>query len=288
MRHGLHATMKDRITSRIFQLLYKGLPLGKTCSKFAAEPVITRLAFAHTGLVSPVRIVHLTDIHFDPRAGISVNNVNHMLETALSERPDLVVITGDFIVDRCKHIQEYTQVLRKLSQVCPVYATLGNHDGGVWAKGMGGYADIEVVASILKNAGIQLLYNEHVTNQGIQLVGLSDLWAGDFHPEKAFAGVTLDKPILLLSHNPDTTIHLKSFDWDLMLAGHTHGGQVVLPVIGAPWTPIEHTNFRHGLYNLSSTKRKLLYVSAGIGGIFQLRVNCPPEIVVITVKPDLK
>lgn len=285
MRHGLHATIKDRITSRIFQLLYKGLPIGKTCSKFAAEPVITRLAFAHAGIDHPLKIVHLTDIHFDPRAGISVENVDHMLETALSEKPDMVVITGDFIVDRCQHIQEYTKLLRKLSHVCPVYATLGNHDGGVWAKGMGGYNDISVVSSILKNAGITLLYNENVIEQGVRLVGLSDLWAGDFHPEQAFTNVTADKPVLLLSHNPDTTIYLNAFNWDLMLAGHTHGGQVVLPVIGSPWTPIEHTNFRHGLFNLGSTKRKLLYVSAGVGGIFQLRVNCPPEIVVITVKP---
>ena len=287
MKHGISASFKDKLITNLFRAIYHTLPIGSLCERLAAPLIVRNREWRDYRFQRPLNVVHLTDLHFDPKAGIGLNSIQEVVNRTKALNTDLILITGDFIVDQCWHIEAYSQKLRQLVAICPVYATLGNHDGGTWAGTNGGFKDTVIIKHILAEAKIELLYNEHRTikikNNTIQLVGLSDLWAGDFHPETAFKGSDPTIPTILLSHNPDTLPHLKAFTWDIMLAGHTHGGQVVLPFIGAPWTPIEDKNLTAGAIMVDG--RRMLYVSTGTGGVFQLRYNCPAEIINLQLSP---
>lgn len=287
MRSGRRARLKDRLNAAAFRLIYKSLPLGGFCSRHAPKIQVRELAIPCATIKQEIRLVQISDIHFDPQAGVGPENVRQVIELALAQSADAFLLTGDFIFDTCRHPEVLAALLRPLAQAGPALAIFGNHDGGRWAAGTGGNSDVSQARSILAAAGLTVLYNENtsLTFQGgvIRVVGLSDLWAGDFNPERAFAGMTDPaEPVIVLSHNPDTLEHLLPYRWDLMLSGHTHGGQVVLPFIGAPWTPVENGKYRYGRFDLSG---RWLYVSAGTGGVFQLRINCPPEIVLIRLLP---
>jgi predicted MPP superfamily phosphohydrolase len=85
---------------------------------------------------------------------------------------------------------------------------------------------------------------------------------------------------ILLSHNPDTKEFLKFHPWDLLLCGHTHGGQVVLPGLGAPWTPVRDKRFIAGMY---SWDNRWIHITRGVGNVHGLRFNCPPEVSLVTL-----
>ena len=113
------------------------------------------------------------------------------------------------------------------------------------------------------------------------LVGVGDRWAGHFDPGAAFHGVDRTRPTVLLSHNPDTKSHLAGHDWQLMLSGHTHGGQLRVPWLGAtPFAPVSDKRFVEGLHRWND---RWLHVSKGIGSIYGLRINCPPEVSFLTL-----
>jgi predicted MPP superfamily phosphohydrolase len=101
-------------------------------------------------------------------------------------------------------------------------------------------------------------------------------------PDAAFANVGPKGSILriLLNHNPDAKDLVRSFEWDLMLCGHTHGGQVRLPLIGAPFAPVQDKRYLHGLY---AWDKRWLHITSGVGNLHGLRFNCRPEISLLTV-----
>jgi predicted MPP superfamily phosphohydrolase len=101
-------------------------------------------------------------------------------------------------------------------------------------------------------------------------------------PAEAFAGWQREPgvPLILLSHNPDTKQRLLRYSWDLMLSGHTHGGQLSLPLVGEPFAPIEDKAHVHGLYRWED---RWLHITAGVGALHSLRFNCRPEVSVLTL-----
>lgn len=113
----------------------------------------------------------------------------------------------------------------------------------------------------------------------LNLVGLGDLWAVEFAPERAFDGLPAG-PTVVLSHNPDTKDKLGKYSWELMLSGHTHGGQVVIPGVGAPWTPVQDKRYLDGLKPWGNRQ---IHVSRGVGNTRGIRFNCRPEVNLLTL-----
>jgi hypothetical protein len=117
----------------------------------------------------------------------------------------------------------------------------------------------------------------------VELVGLDDYWSPHFDQETAFAGAAERPPVgprLVLCHNPDAFREIKRRPFDLMLAGHTHGGQVRLPLLGAPFTPVEDRRFIAGLV---AAEKRLVYVSRGLGYNRRVRFGVRPEIALLTL-----
>ncbi|MCB0286269.1 MAG: phosphodiesterase, partial [Calditrichaeota bacterium] len=112
-----------------------------------------------------------------------------------------------------------------------------------------------------------------------------DWWAGEIDPPKAFAQLSPEShsaPKIVLSHNPDTKTHIQPFEWDLLLCGHTHGGQIRFPLIGAPFAPVRDKRFVEGLHRWEN---RWLHITRGIGNVRGIRINCRPEISHLSLIP---
>jgi predicted MPP superfamily phosphohydrolase len=231
----------------------------------------------------PVRILHMSDFHASPV--VSLNQIHEAINLGLRLKPDLVCLTGDFITSKYDHFDEFGQLLKRLSNAAPAFACLGNHDGGRWSAGRG-YADTLKVERMLSDAGVTLLRNGSATldvnGRRLQLVGVGDLWAEDLDASKAFRGIqeTLGETIVVLSHNPDSKSQMQQYPWDLMLCGHTHGGQLWIPLIGAPFAPVRDKRFVKGLRRWND---RWIHVTKGVGNLHGLRLNCPPEVSLLTL-----
>jgi len=228
-----------------------------------------------------VRILHLSDFHASPVVPFSL--IENAVALGLEAKPDVICLTGDFVTDATPFDEAaYASILRRLSSAAPTFATLGNHDGGAWAASVGGLKDSSIVQALLKAGNVPLLHNRskvvRVRDQSIRFVGVADLWSGDVDGDRAFAGVSADDPAILLAHNPDTKDVLADRPWDLMLSGHTHGGQVVLPMLGEHFVPVRDKRFVAGLKPWNGRQ---VYVTRGVGNIHSVRVNCRPEVTVL-------
>jgi len=231
---------------------------------------------------TPVRVLHLSDFHLSDV--VSLAFIAESVELGLAQKPDVIALTGDFVTNRVTHAVEYSKVLARLSSAAPTFACLGNHDGGLWTRRVGGSATIDAVLSVLASAGITCLTNAArsavVRGKMIQLIGVGDLWSGMCNPAKAFAQTPERNGALrvVLNHNPDAKELFRRFDWDLMLCGHTHGGQVRLPFIGTPFLPVRDKRFVSGLYRWDN---RPLYITRGVGNLHGIRFNCRPEVSVL-------
>ena len=232
----------------------------------------------------PLRLLHLSDLHASKV--VSLGYLRRALSVGLELVPDLICVTGDFITWKYRQYDEYSDVLRTLSKAAPTYACLGNHDGGPWASGAMkiGASHSLPVQRMLKKAGIRLLHNEHtladLAGQTINLVGVGDLWNRECYPRQAFDGIDEQYPTILLSHNPDTKAELATYPWQLMLSGHTHGGQVYLPGLGAPLAPVKDKKYVRGLHRLGD---RWLHITKGVGNLHGLRLNCRPEVSLLEI-----
>jgi uncharacterized protein len=237
------------------------------------------------GLRQPLRVAHLSDLHYQGSSGVTLGYLKRVVALTVAQRPDLILLTGDYIFEQCAYPKEYAEVLAPLARAAPTYASLGNHDGGRWAAANGGYADFAPITNLLAAAGITPLVNRSaVARRGensVTVIGIGDLWSANFQPGPAFADAPAS-PRIVLSHSPDSYPPLRRFGWDLMLSGHTHGGQIVLPWLGSPWAPVRDKRYLGGLY---AVEGRWLNVSRGLGGRWRLRLNCPPEIVLLTLTP---
>lgn len=231
----------------------------------------------------PLTLLHLSDFHASDV--VSLDFIERSVRLALDScDPDLICLTGDYITWKWEQWDEYSKVLSALVGKAPTFACMGNHDGGAWAGGSKGYSDHDFIDKMLENAGVTLLHNASTAFERdgwkLNVVGVGDWWADEMYPTKAYRTVDRNQPTILLSHNPDTKTHLDAWPWELMLSGHTHGGQLSLPGIGTPFAPIRDKRYVRGLHRWND---RWLHITKGVGNLHGMRFNCRPEVSVLTL-----
>lgn len=243
-----------------------------------------RVPLAQPSTSNGIRILQLSDLHLS--SVVPLELIEESVELGLAEKPDVIALTGDFYTGQARQAEAYAKVLSRLSDAAPTFACLGNHDGGRWSQYRGGLQMIDAVRSMLGKANVPCLVNEtrtiEVRGQRMAFIGVGDLWSAMCEPRTAFAqlGDRTGEQRIVLSHNPDAKMMFRSYDWDLMLCGHTHGGQVCLPFVGAPFAPVRDKRFLHGLY---AWEKRWIHVTSGVGNLHGIRFNCRPEISVLTL-----
>lgn len=227
---------------------------------------LRRLGWEHDGL----KIVQLTDIHhslFTP-----LEEVERAVHLANRLRPDVVALTGDYVTLSPAYIRPVARALGKLRARLGVFAVLGNHDFRV---------DADEITRNLKAQRIRVLRNSHWALRAgfttLWIIGVDDLWWGADDLDLALRSVPARDPKVLLCHNPLGIRMAAAHGIDFVLSGHTHGGQVRLPVVGPICGRSKlGVRFVDGWNQLNGTQ---IYVSRGIGkSVVPLRLNCPPEI----------
>lgn len=237
------------------------------------------------GLRRPLRILQLSDLHWSHVVPLSL--ISRAVELGLAEKPDLVCLTGDYTtVGDPRPTDELEAALRPLTRSVQAIAVMGNHDGGIWSRSHGGEPDVRKTASMLERAGFKALHNEitmaDVDAGRIAIAGAADMWSGQFNAsdlDRAMKSVAADLHILL-AHNPDSKDRAPEVQWDLMLSGHTHGGQFVIPVVGPPIVPVRDRRYVAGLHRW---RDRWVYTTRGVGNLYGLRVNCRPEVTLLEI-----
>ena len=240
------------------------------------------------GAFDGMKIVQLSDIHLDEFTEPFL--LRHAIDQINRMQPDVVLLTGDFvsyeITPRKFSLKSAWQCAEILSELrCPQrYAILGNHDHWLSAA---------QVTQALTTRGIPVLVNSYLSldrnGSRLWLAGIDDPVSGRPDPDRAIPpsirGIQ-GQPVILMCHAPDYAddllLHPAGRSVALMLSGHTHGGQVRLPFVGALDLPPGGKKYVQGLFRLGSMQ---LYVNRGIGTIgVPFRFDCPPEITAFTLR----
>jgi uncharacterized protein len=234
------------------------------------------------------RITQLTDLHAGSYVPLSY--LRRVIAGLKDAKPDLVVVTGDLVNHTLEWVKPIVDALAEIPQklAVPMIVSLGNHDYDVSNAYVGGPTRVaDALEARLTHYRIPVLRNRWTTidhaDGRLCFVGLEDLWSGRFSPALAFAGVNAADPVIALSHNPDTAMELDAYGVQWTLAGHTHGGQVRVPGVGAIFLNVQTREFQQGRFQLPHSQ---LYVSRGVGYLRQVRLFCRPEVPTFVLTPS--
>ena len=221
-----------------------------------------------------LRVVQLSDIHHS--AFTSREQIERAVETANNLNPDIIALTGDYISKERAYAAPCAELLGKLRARHGVYAVLGNHDH---------WTDAALITDLFRAEGINVLINEgmrfELSGAAFWLAGVDDTMVGLEDLPLALAGSRGDEMKLLLAHNPIILRRAARAEVDLVLSGHTHGGQVALrgekSASGRPR--------RRLLRGLSRRGPTQIYVSRGLGTVvLPIRFGCPPEVSLLELR----
>lgn len=231
---------------------------------------IPRLPQAFDGM----RMVQFSDLHLGFH--LMAQDLAPIVKTIRRCRPDLLLFTGDLVDDDPNVATGAIPYLSRLRAPLGQFAVLGNHD----------YRDPEAIAHGWKRSGFEVLRNEHrlIRKEGdvIVLAGVEDMLMS--HPDirQALEGVPAHAGTILMSHCPDVADEAKHHPVDLQVSGHSHGGQIRLPLLGHVITPPGAKKYVDGWYRLN---RMQLYVNRGVGTtLLPIRFYCRPQISVLELR----
>ncbi|AIZ45554.1 metallophosphoesterase [Deinococcus radiopugnans] len=270
------------------------LALGGAGAAQAYRFGVTRHTRALPGLTRPVRVALLTDLHY----GLFIygGSVRAWVDATNAAKADLIVLGGDQMDYRADEPPTgLLTELKRLKAPLGVYGVWGNHDYGSFGKyyspHYGPRRDDwpqvrESLRAAYAEAGVTILRNEgRRVREDLYLAGVDDLWEGEVDLGAALAGKPVQGATLLVSHNPDLLPDLPPGP-GLVLCGHTHGGQIRLPLIGAPVVPSRYGQ-RYAMGWVTGAHGTPAYVSRGLGlsGV-PLRNLCEPEVALFTLTPE--
>ena len=227
-----------------------------------------------------LRIAVFADTHFGQHYNTA--NFREVLSAIAEQKPDMVFFLGDLFDNYEQYTKtedpgEISAMLSEIKAPLGKYAVFGNHDYG--GGGEQAYRDI------MEAGGFSVLVNDSVVLQdlGIQLIGIDDMVIGYGDPKTA-AAAKKDLFNIVLAHEPDIADQILSYDFDLMLSGHTHGRQINIGILDDYILPLYGKKYVRGLYELSTPRDAKLYVNAGIGMTkLPFRFGSAPELTVVTL-----
>jgi uncharacterized protein len=226
------------------------------------------------------RLVQFSDIHMDK--WMTPERFSPVVDLVNQQQPDMVAVTGDFVTHEADHYAtDLAPILRRISAKDGVLAIRGNHDH--WAGGPG-------VDRIIRESGMVNLCNNAITLRrgaaSLHFAGVDDYYVHADRLDLALRKVPADGAAILLAHEPDyADVSVKTGRFDLQISGHTHGGQIDLPVIGRLFLPRYARKYPCGLYHLGSM---WLYTNRGLGMThFHIRYNAKSEITVYTLESGI-
>lgn len=225
-----------------------------------------------------LRVIQFSDAHLGFHTGLK--QMEKLAETIREQQPDLICFTGDMVEREAEPMRECIPALASMQAKYGKYAVLGNHD----YRGQ----QQDEVELMFKEAGFTLLRNSHVLiergDSRIAIVGLDDALTGRPDPVVAIKGLSREVWKLLLMHEPDYADIAAPYGFGLQLSGHSHGGQVRFPWIGALTTPRGSLKYIQGLY-YAGDKHMPVYVNRGFGMTqLPIRFLCRPELTVFELK----
>lgn len=200
-------------------------------------------------------------------------------------QPDMVVLTGDFVSEPwvgppargARHAEPCAEILRNIKAPYGSWAVMGNHDAST---------DPQRVTRALRSVGIQVLLNEStaIEKDGSRfwLSGVNDVAEGKSDLAASLHSIPSNEAVVLLAHEPDYADYVSRHAVDLQLSGHSHGGQIRLPLLPPLYLPILAKKYIWGRYQIG---RLTLYTNPGLGTIgVPARLNCPPEVTLLTLR----
>lgn len=213
-------------------------------------------------LNEPLKIVQFSDVHLGK--DYTLTDFKRLIDKINALEPDLIIFTGDLIDNNKSFNQEEgaTALLKELRATYGKFAVYGNHDHG--GNGTKRYARIMAHSDfVLLRDGSEVI--TLANDQKLEVIGIDDIVLGHPDLEKAFQGISASTFNLFISHAPDVVDKVKHQPIDLQLSGHSHGGQVRLPFVGAPFTPPYGQKYVKGLYQVEESNGVYVYVNSGIG-----------------------
>jgi predicted MPP superfamily phosphohydrolase len=217
-----------------------------------------------------LRVGLITDVHRS--RWVSADDVAHSVTTLMSARPDLIVLGGDYVTwGNRRFVEPSAEVLSGLSAPYGVFGILGNHD------------DDHDMPAALAARGVQVLRDARtrltIRNETIDLIGIRFWTKRAVDIAAAMRGS--EGTAVLLAHDPRRLTEAAALNIPLVLSGHTHGGQVVLPLVG----PVAAQKFPV-IAGIGRQDQTTIFVSRGVGTVYvPVRVNCPPEVALLTLHP---
>ncbi|MGQ0549411.1 MAG: metallophosphoesterase [Armatimonadota bacterium] len=222
------------------------------------------------------RMAHISDIHIDDWMRERLPGIVRLIN---AQQPDLVAITGDFVTNRPRrYAEDMVAALTPLHGRDAVVAVLGNHDH---------WTSASTIRTVLKSSGIVEIGNRvHTVRRGeasLHVAGVDDYMVRADRLDRVLERLPVEGAAILLVHEPDfADVSAATTRFDLQISGHSHGGQIRLPMIGAPYLPPYARKYPMGLYQVGAMYQ---YTNRGLGMLGpRIRLNCRPEITVLTLQ----